>query len=146
VLSRAFGMIAPLKAGVGVGRTRLSGNSTAFGAPSVPRTRPCTMDGSKINTQDAKRAVALRAIDISLLEHHIAPIFWLRSARVTVEEALYRGSDNTRGKATHKQVVVALEVADVEAFGSTAARPGRAGTCFCGQGVDRAADDLDVVP
>ena len=37
VLSFAFGMIAPLKGGVGVGRTRLSGNSTAFGAPGVPR-------------------------------------------------------------------------------------------------------------
>jgi hypothetical protein len=37
VLSMAFGMIEPANGGVGSGRTRLSGNSTAEGEPGVPR-------------------------------------------------------------------------------------------------------------
>src|SRR5262249_48247765 len=36
-LSFAFGIIVPLNGGVGVGNTGLSGNSTALGAPGVPR-------------------------------------------------------------------------------------------------------------
>src|SRR5262249_3358149 len=40
-LSFAFGMIVPLKGGVGVGSTRLLGNSTAFCAPGVPRSCAC---------------------------------------------------------------------------------------------------------
>jgi hypothetical protein len=37
VLSIALGMMCPAKGGVGVERTRLSGNSAALGEPGAPR-------------------------------------------------------------------------------------------------------------
>src|SRR5262245_56965313 len=69
VLSMAFGMIVPLNGRVGSGRTRLSGNSTAVGAPGAPRI--CCADA--MPARAAKRAVDIRSTTMRVRRLLITP-------------------------------------------------------------------------